>query len=387
MPDNMEEREAKHLNCLFLVPNLVCAGAEAQLVDMINGLDHQRFTKHLISLGQNVDLAERLDGEHVHHVNLPRRYKIDFAVIKTIARVIDDQEIDVIHCTLLFSFLFACLTRFFSKRKPPIVAAIHTTKFRSQKYELRTRFLYCPLLKIFAKDIIFVCQSQLKHWTRKYPTLAGRGQVIYNGIHLDHFDPDEWGEAAEALRQQLGIPVDKPVISCIAGFRPEKGHLRLLEAVATMTHRPYLILAGEGQTLADVQRYAQAMDLNFHVRFLGKVKDVRPLLAMSDMTVLASSAESFSMAMLESMCMEVPMLSTDVGGMCEAIFPFETGFLVKSESVTELAEGLTVALSDQKRLKLIGNAARQLVLERFGKKSMVDQTGAVLINAVAETPE
>lgn len=380
----MKNKDSVH--ALFIVPSLIRAGAETQLVDLVNGLSNQQFEKHLFTFENNLDQKERLDLDNITLYNQPRRFKFDLAPVKRIAQIIDHKKIDVIHCTMQFSLLLAWLGKLQSKRKPPIITAIHSIYFLSLKGKLKDRLLYHYLLKFCANEIIFVCQKQRQHWINKNPSLSHHSHVIYNGVDAQYFNPNQWSDKADALRKRHKIANHTLVVTCIAGFRPEKGHLILLDAFAALNPKPCLVLAGDGPLRSSILQRISENNLDSHVKLLGNVDDIRPLLAMSNLTVLPSIVETFSMAILESMSMGVPVLATDVGGARETIIPLKTGFLVKTEDKFALTQELKTALNDLKRLKKIGKNGRLLVLDKFEKKVMVSMTDDIL-KATAKNSE
>lgn len=370
------------IRSLFILPSLYRAGAETQLVDLVNGLSNKQFQKYLFTFEENLDQKDRLDTEHVTLYNQPRRYKFDLYPVKCIAQLIDKEKIEIIHCTQPFSLLLAFLGRLRSRRKPPIVTAIHSTYTYNLKEKLQKFLIYKYLLTWCTSDIIFVCQNQRNNWTKIFPPLAHISHVVYNGVDEKYFSPKDWITAGLELKKELKIPNDSQIVSCIASFRTIKGHSFLIEAFATLKHTPYLILAGDGQNRHDIEKQIYRHNLESRIKLLGNVEDVRPLLAMSDLTILPSLAETFSMAMLESMSMEVPLLATNVGGSGEAVLPNKTGFLVTPGSVEDLHRGLTEALGDPNALKAMGKACRRLVINHFSRDIMVNRTADVLHSAL-----
>jgi glycosyltransferase involved in cell wall biosynthesis len=155
----------------------------------------------------------------------------------------------------------------------------------------------------------------------------------------------------------------------------------LLSAFADTGDNNYLVLAGEGPHRIEAEEYAASHDIQDRVIFLGNVADVRPVLAASDLTVLASTAvETFSIAMLESMSMEVPTLVTDIGGLAEAVVPGETGDIVPPGRPDKLAAALRNLLSNRSGLRKMGARARQRVITRFQKADMIENTADVLLS-------
>ena len=126
-----------------------------------------------------------------------------------------------------------------------------------------------------------------------------------------------------------------------------------------------------------------ALGLSDRVFFLGNLSDVRPLLSTSNITVLASTAvETFSIAMLESMAMKVPMLASDIGGLSAAIRPGKTGYLTEPGNISELAASLEKMSGDPQAVVDMGERARKLVEGEFSTQAMARETQKVLINTL-----
>lgn len=366
-------------NVLFVVPSLRRAGAETQVVDLVNGLDPGRFRKYLFTFAKDLDLANRVDRSTVRVLHTLRRSKFDLRVPLALGRAIDEHAIDIVHCSLQFSVFVAWLARLCAKRTPALVAAIHTTVNRDMKHEIQDQLLYRMLLRA-CRAIIFVCNNQRAYWGRRFPFVEARSAVVYNGVDLEHYRREPQLEQGRRLRSSLSIPENAAVVACVAGFRPEKGHRYLIQAFSGLTGSPYLLLAGEGEKRLECERQVIELGLSERVKFLGNVIDIRPVLAASNITVLASTAvETFSMAMLESMAMEVPVVVPDIGGLSEAVEPGVTGELTKPGDVAMLEQALGRMLSNSERAARMGAEARRRVAERFSATRMIRDTEAQLL--------
>jgi glycosyltransferase involved in cell wall biosynthesis len=376
----MTKHRSTRIGVLFIVPSLTRAGAETQVVNLANGLDPEAFETHLLSFEENVSQLERVDRDRVtfHHPRRTRRW-IDQDLVRQIARVIDEEQIDIVHCTLQFSVLWAWLARLKTRRRPRIVAAIHTTINVDLKSELQDRLLYQWILRR-CEGILFVCQSQQTHWQSKFPFLEGRSDVIYNGVDTNKFSPESVPDQGSSLRATLGIPRNAILLCSIARFAPEKGQHLLVEACArAKRHDLYLVFAGEGELQAAIASQVRACGLEPRTRFLGNLPDVRPLLAAADLLVLPSTAvETFSMAMLEALAMQTPVLASDIGGMAEAVIEGQTGALIRPGDVAGLAERIDALTADPASLTTLGSRGRALVVARFSEGRMIDETATML---------
>lgn len=374
------------IKALFVLPSLLRGGAEVQTIDLVNGLNTARFEKYLVTFEKQLGQRERIDTENVVFANFVREWKFDRSPARRIARLIDERQIDVVHCSLQIAMLMGWLAIRYSCRKPKLIVALHTTINRDSKNELFDKVLYQWLMRSCDK-VICVCHAQEKHWQRKFPFLIGKTQVIYNGIDIEKFNPEMHQQMGRTLRQQLGISIQDKVICHIAGFRPEKGHAILLEAFGRLIQRSkdvFLLFVGDGALRLEVEERVRKASLSNRVHFLGTLADVRPVLAASDCSVLASIAvETFSIAMLESLAMRVPVVATDIGGTSEAVLPGQTGLLVPAKDPDAMANALHSILEHREGCEAMGAAGRNLVMQDFNAASMIGETERLLTDIVA----
>ena len=373
------------MKVLFIVPSLGRAGAETQVVDLVNALRDPEIECQLLCFQPDLSQRDRVpEAVRFHHV--PRRSKYDLSFISGIARIIDREEIDVVHCTLEFSVLVGWLGIQRAGRKPRLIGAIHTTLIRNLKEQLHDRLIYQWIFRQ-CDSIVFVCQKQADFWMERYPFLAKNSTVIHNGIDLMRFSGNFRNQKASDIPGRFAVPTDAYIISCIAGFRFEKRHDLLLAAFGRLDVKAHLYLAGDGALRSSVESLVDQMGLQDRVHFLGNVKDVRPLLLATDITVLASTAvETFSIAMLESMAMGVPMVAPDIGGLSEAIVHDQTGWIYQAGDVDRLAALLAQGARDREKLKAMGVLARQSAEKYYSREVMADSTSALLRSVAGKRP-
>lgn len=374
-------RQFLQMKCLLVVPSLVRAGAETQAVDLANGLADRGNKVHLAVLEPRLDQQNRL-GAKVQLHKLCRRAWIDRQSVKSLAHIIDDAGVQIVLGVMQYSTLYAYLAAKASKCRPGVVSAIHTTSNVGLKEELQDRLIYRHLLRQLPA-VVFVCENQRQHWIERFPELKTLAQTVHNGVDPQLFQSKDFVDSARKLRGDLAIPTHAVTFACIAAFRREKGHALLFRAFARLPTDTYLICAGDGPTRGHIEQLAQELNLVGRVRFLGNVSDVRPVIAASNATVLASTAvETFSMAMLESMALEVPMIAPRIGGMDEAILPGETGYLFPVGDEYALENCLRDVAADPITATRLGRAASKLIAYQFSKQKMILGTETILRNLI-----
>jgi len=371
----MEQKDRKKI--LFILPSLARAGAEIQTVDLINGLQACSFEKYFFTFEKSMEQLQRIDLANVSYSHCQKKSKVDLDVIREIASIIDEKRIDVVHCSLQIALFMGWFGVKFAKRTPKLVLAIHTTINRNRRNEFADVLLYQWLMRS-CSHFIFVCKAQQVFWIKKFSFVRDRSTVIYNGVDVDYFKPSkEINQQSKGLKKRINIPSNAKVICHVAAFRPEKGHAILLEAFKRIydeTPDAYLIFAGDGDLKSNIEKQAYEYGLTQNVLFLGNVADVRPVLALADISVLASTAETFSIAMLESLAMELPMVAPNIGGVAEGILHKETGYIIQKSDAEQLYLGLTYLLANDSLRMAMARKGRERVKKFFAKEIMVKKT-------------
>src|SRR5207253_7921400 len=111
-----------------------------------------------------------------------------------------------------------------------------------------------------------------------------------------------------------------------------------------------LLLVGDGPERANIEQLCRELNIYSEVRFLGKQDPVEELLSISDLFILPSETESFGLAALEAMACQVPVISTNTGGLPEVNVNSVTGFMSNVGDIEDMAVNAVYILEDDKRL-------------------------------------
>jgi len=373
------------INILFVLPSLKRGGAEMQVIDLIKWFDRDIFNVYLFTFSNDLILLDNLKDINFRHYNHPRKYKFDFSMLPVLSNIIKDNNIDVIHCSLQIGLLVGWLSSILLQKKPKIINTLHRTVGRNIKEEILEVLVYQWPMRACNK-IICVCKKQELFWLKRFPFLKSKTEVIYNGIDKDKFNPSNFTKERLLIRQDLEIPNDSLIITCVAGLRIEKNHIGLLDAFnIAIKSEPniYLLFAGDGKEKSNIEQYIKEKNLSKNTRLLGNISDIRPILSASDLTVIAStSIETFSIAMLESMSMERPVLSTDIGGHSEAIINNVTGRIVEINKTEELAEAIVWFSRNREKIKNMGANSRNSISKSFTVETMVSSTQNLIMRTL-----
>jgi len=174
-----------------------------------------------------------------------------------------------------------------------------------------------------------------------------------------------------------------PVIAHGAILRGEKGHSVLLRALAIVKKtqpKIRLLIAGQGQEKPVIEALIHELGLDNNVLLTGIVEHIAPLLRASDIAVLPSLIEPLGMFQIEAQFLEVPTITSDVGGIPETITHEQTGLIVEAGNVTEWAKAIHWVLDHPLEAKQYAKAGKQRVLEKFS----IEANTAQLIRLIGE---
>ena len=143
-----------------------------------------------------------------------------------------------------------------------------------------------------------------------------------------------------AVRAELDIASDAPVLGALARLDPQKRLDRLISVTARLPDPVHCVIAGEGRSRAGLEAHTRAEGVGERVHFLGFRDDVGDVLGALDLLVVTSDRESLANAMLEALAAGVPVVSTPVSGAREALEPLDSGereaWLAETEAVDEI---------------------------------------------------
>jgi glycosyltransferase involved in cell wall biosynthesis len=185
---------------------------------------------------------------------------------------------------------------------------------------------------------------------------------VTGGLAIEQGKP---GESGEALDEEPGY------FLFVGRLRIRKGVEVLLEALHELRERGSkpvrLLIAGDGEHRAPLERRTGELDLGAGVRFLGRcdAARVRGLLRGARALVVPSIYEGMPLVVLEAMEAGVPVIASAVSGIPEVVEDGRTGWLVPPENPDRLAGALREALNDPEEAARRGAEGRRRIDERF----------------------
>lgn len=193
--------------------------------------------------------------------------------------------------------------------------------------------------------------------------------VIPNGARPFLVDPLD----RNSTRQSLGLSDDEVFLLSIGRLVYEKGHEFLVLAMADIIRefpKAKAGICGSGPLKDFLSSLISHHGLEEHVRLLDQQEEILPLLAAADVFVLPSRVEGLSIALLEGMIAELPVVATCVEGVEEVIENGANGLLVPLEDPKALSNAIIQLLKDPRKRQEMGAAARVRVLQEYTSDQM-----------------
>ena len=194
---------------------------------------------------------------------------------------------------------------------------------------------------------------------------------VPTGINTELFSP---GEKIFA-RERLGLPINKKIIGILATLRSWKGHSYLLEAFKKIAdENVHLLIVGDGPQKEAIKLQSIQLGLESKITMPGNQDNVVPWLQAMDIFVLPSYAnEGVPQAILQAMSCGLPVISTDIGSITEAVLHQETGIIVPTKDSDAISEALQTLLKNADMRQRFGDIARKMAQEKFGQHIMVNK--------------
>ena len=169
--------------------------------------------------------------------------------------------------------------------------------------------------------------------------------------------------ARAQARTELGLDEDALVVAWLARFAPVKGPERVLELALALPELTFL-MAGGGPLLHEIAARAPG-----NVRVLGW-SDPRVVYGAADIALLTSHSEGFGIGLVEASTVGLPVVTTDAGGVAEAVVDGVTGRVVP---MAAMADALRALAGDAALRATMGKAGRTWAADTHTPAAMVDK--------------
>jgi N-acetyl-alpha-D-glucosaminyl L-malate synthase BshA len=224
----------------------------------------------------------------------------------------------------------------------PVVTTLHGTDItlvgREASYE--------PVVtwSINQSDAVTAVSQSLVKDTKKHFAVKRNIRMIPNFIDFDRFNKKPRQHFKDVI-----APNQEKIIVHTSNFRKVKridDVVRIFEIIQKQIPAK-LLLIGDGPERSNIEKVCRDLKVCDKVTFLGKQEAIEEILSICDLFLLPSESESFGLSALEAMACEVPVISSNAGGLPEVNIQGVTGYLSDIGNYLEMAAYGIGLLSDE----------------------------------------
>jgi N-acetyl-alpha-D-glucosaminyl L-malate synthase BshA len=240
----------------------------------------------------------------------------------------------------------------------PVVTTLHGTDITLVGKD--ASFAPVVTFSINASDGITAVSENLRSETYDYFNITKDIRVIPNFVDMERFSRQRKDHFKKAI-----CPEGEYLIVHTSNFRKVKRVEDVVKVFDRIRRKvpSKLLLVGDGPERSNVEKLCRELGTCDDIRFLGKLEAIEEVLSVSDLFLMPSEKESFGLAALEAMACEVPVISSDAGGLPELNINGETGYALPVGDIDGMTEKALHILASPERLQEFKSRALQRAKE------------------------
>ena len=294
-----------------------------------------------------------------------------FANFATFRRIFREYKVDAVYTHFGFERFWAVLFgRAFGK----------VTIWNEHWHSMGTRFSLAKW--VFYRLFVDYFISVSNFITRSLP----KQSKIFTVPNSIRFETSRVVEKQQlCLKERLGIPLRRTIVSMVAAFTPQKRHalaITVCKKVLSRRKDIVFVFLGEGDERESVVRQIGELDAHDCFVLPGHVNNVDEYYSVSDICMFTGYNDAFGYAILEGMKHRLPTVAFASGGPAEIIRDQETGFLIDEADTELFATRLLELVEDRTKRSLLGENAFKVVEREYGREVWLKRMRAVLKEVV-----
>ncbi|QKF59849.1 glycosyltransferase family 4 protein [Aliarcobacter lanthieri] len=312
--------------------------------------------------------------------NIFEKEKLNYFVISRynfykLAKIIDKENIDIIHIHWTKDIPIVVFAKLISKRKPKIIQTrhMHMTRFKSDFYH---KFLYKNI------DMIIAVTNLVKEQLEKFIPIEIQPKIktIYLGV-----DNPKILSNNEKINLKQSLAIQNEFIICIVGrIEKAKGQHIVLDAVEKLridniNAKALIIGHAMDKHYFDTLKYKYPHDI-----FTDFVINPTDYMQISDCVILSTENETFGLVLIEAMKCQICVLGSNNGGPREIIDNQENGILFTSMDSEDLYKNLKTIFYNTKLKNKLARNGELKANKYFDSKIQFEKIKSILYDCIKE---
>jgi N-acetyl-alpha-D-glucosaminyl L-malate synthase BshA len=310
---------------------------------------------HFISYNQPARLDFFTENVFYHEVSILKYPLFEYAPYETalagvIVDVVKTANLDVLHVHYAIPHASAALLAksILSEEglNIPVITTLHGTDITLVGRE--ATFEPVVSWSINQSDAVTAVSQSLKNDTLEHFNIKREIGVVPNFIDFTRFNKQPKEHFKKAI-----APNGEKILVHTSNFRKVKRVEDVVSVFCLVNQKipSRLLMIGDGPERSHIEKISREMECHGSITFLGKQEAVEEILSVCDLFILPSETESFGLAALEAMACEVPVISSNAGGIPEVNVHGVTGYLSNVGDVADMAKNAIKVLENEEVLK------------------------------------
>ena len=350
----------------YFIDHLKVGGAQRHLIDLVRGLDRDRFDPQVWLLRRDGHLVDEIEALEIPVQTVGVRNRLIEAnsawILGRVSRQLRRDRVKIVHTYLSDANVVGAVASMVAR-----IPILLVSKRSLDRYAKRSQRWTHYIVNCLSDRVVANAQAIKDFVVRHEGCPVEKIVVIPNGIKKGATPLLSNGQA-RAMRQSLGLGPSEHIVGTIGRLVWKKGHEHFLEAASTVLRQEpntTFVMVGDGPRRRELEQYAQDLGIAQQVRFLGQRVDTQKLLSIFDTFVLPSVIEGMPNALLEALAASRPVVVTDVGGNGEIVTDGQTGIIVPPRDPLVMAESIIRLLRDRDLARQLGLNGAHFVTEHF----------------------
>ena len=340
-------------------------GSGVVATELGKALAERGHSIHFISYAIPMRLQGFSDNIFYHEVETSNYPLFDFplytlALASKMVEVARYQKIDIFHCHYAIPHATSAYLAKQMLNQPDIkvITTLHGTDITL--VGLEPSFLPVMKFSIEQSDGVTAVSRFLKEKTLTNYGIESEIEVIPNFVDVNKYKRVDSSEIS-----RHAAPSGEKILIHTSNFRPVKRVADTIRVFSEVRKKvpAKLILIGDGPDRSLCEMLCRELEIQEHVKFLGKQLEIVDLLSAGDLFLMPSQSESFGLSALEAMACGVPVISSSVGGLPELNIHGQTGYIAEIGDIDRMARYAIELLTNPAKHRLFSEAARNRALE------------------------
>ncbi len=305
---------------------------------------------HFITYNQPARLEHFSENIFYHEVSISKYPLFEYPPYETalsskLVDIVKFEKLDLLHVHYAIPHASAAIMARMILEKHGIYIPVVTTLHGTDITLVGKDATYEPVVSwsINESDGVTSVSESLRKQTYEFFQIQNEIRVIHNFIDLSRFQK----QAKDHFKKAIA-PNGEKIILHTSNFRKVKRIEDVIRVFHIINQKisAKLLLIGDGPERMNADRLCRDLEICDKVTYLGKQEAIEEILSIGDLFILPSESESFGLAALEAMACEIPVISTNTGGLPEVNINGVTGFTSNVGDVNEMAKNALYILSD-----------------------------------------